>query len=76
MICPSCGQPKPPAKGSVTALRAELRRKELVVSQLYEACKAGRDWIWANTNIHMHRSPTLAQLELAIERAEEEVGGA
>lgn len=55
------------------ALREELQRKELVLSQLYEACKAGRDWIYRNASHNfMRRSPTMSQIELAIERADEE----
>lgn len=73
MTCNTCGQPKHPATDCISTLQAELQRKELVLGQLYEACKAGRDWIWNNVNIaNLRRSPTLTQLELAIERAEEE----
>lgn len=101
MTCHICGQPSRPTMTCVTALRAELRRKEIITSDLYEACKeardrlglllpklqreelvaselleackAGRDWIWSNANVaNLRRSPTLAQMELATERAEEE----
>lgn len=72
MTCIFCGQPEHPVVSCITVLRTALRRKELVASELLDACKAGRNWMWGNAYKNISRSPTLAQMELAIERAEED----
>lgn len=40
MTCPICGLSEHPVTGCITALRAELRRKDLLIADLYDACKA------------------------------------
>lgn len=67
MICHTCGQPAHPATDCVTALRIALLVETLKANDLYDACKAARDYILRNTHqSNVLRSPTLAQIELAI----------
>lgn len=72
MTCQKCGQPEHPAMDCFAALWGELKRKEIVLSQLYEACKVARDWIKNNAYRNISRSPILMRIELAIEQAEKE----
>ena len=70
--CHTCGLPEHRWVDCITALRAALHRKKLMAEQLYEACKVAREWMWNNAYRNISRSPTLEQIELAIEQSEKE----
>ena len=79
MTCQKCGQPEHPAVDCFAALWGELKRKEIVTEQLYEACKEAKGFISRNEWRSLYFPnpvPILTQLELAIQRAEEESDGA
>ena len=81
MICPRCGLSHPCSDfydglpDCVSALKAKLRRRDLVASNLYEACKAAREHfffqdcrIWRSSTVGIYN-----QLQDAIKSAEEDL---